>query len=382
MHREDFLHFDYLRTFAVLLVLLHHAILAYTTFAFLNPLNPIATFSPIVDGVKWINFDRIVGFNDTFFMPLLFFISGLFVWHSLKRRGVRKFLLNRCIRLGIPFVIGVLLPIPLAFYPTVLEIGLVYGGSQSFGSFWLNLAQNGFGTAGPLWFVWLLLIFDCLAAFFYLVVHRVGRSKRGAISVLDSSLHFAWALIGLSFAAYLPVAGAFGAEQWLGIGPFQMQISRVFLYLLYFAAGVAIGARGLERGAFRTDGPFAKRWWAWLPAGVIAYVGLTLACDSAKSGDVLIGYAFTIACALLVLGITSVFLRFVKQRVQIIDNLSRNAYGIYIIHYAAVTWIQYALLETGLPAILKGSIVFLVALAFSWGSVAVIRRIRAVARVI
>ena len=75
--------FDYLRSFGVLLVLLHHAALAYVTFGLLNPQDPTATFSPIVDSAKWAGFDLIVLLNDTFFMPLLFFVSGLFVWRSL-----------------------------------------------------------------------------------------------------------------------------------------------------------------------------------------------------------------------------------------------------------------------------------------------------------
>ena len=62
--------FDYLRSFGVLLVLLHHTVLAYVTFGFLNPADPMMTFSPIVDGAKWAGFDRIALVNDTFFMPL------------------------------------------------------------------------------------------------------------------------------------------------------------------------------------------------------------------------------------------------------------------------------------------------------------------------
>ena len=50
----------------------------------------------------------------------------------------------------------------------------------------------------------------------------------------------------------------------------RVQILRLFLYLVYFAAGVVIGARGLERSAFRADGPFAKRWWAWMLAGLFS----------------------------------------------------------------------------------------------------------------
>jgi len=44
--------------------------------------------------------------------------------------------------------------------------------------------------------------------------------------------------------------------------------------------------------------------------------------------------------------------------------------------------LQYALLKTTLPAIAEGSLAFLGAAALSWGVVAAIRRIPAVARVI
>lgn len=112
--------FDYLRAFVILLVLAHHSVIAYSRFAFLNPENPIATWSPVVDSQRWIGFDVLVGLNDTFFMSLLFFISGLFVWPSLARKGARKYLVDRLKRLGLPFTVAVPLLIPLAFYPAQL----------------------------------------------------------------------------------------------------------------------------------------------------------------------------------------------------------------------------------------------------------------------
>jgi peptidoglycan/LPS O-acetylase OafA/YrhL len=374
--------FDYLRSLGVLLVLLHHALLAYVTFGFLNPENPTETFSPIVDSAKWAGFDVIVLLNDTFFMPLLFFVSGLFVWRSLAQKGVASFLLGRLTRLGIPFLIGVVVLTPVAFYPTVLEINLVYGVNQSFGEFWIDFARRGFAPPGPMWFVWLLLAFDCLAALVYSAFRRaIGSLNRRANSVLDNSLLFALLLIGLSLVAYLPMRGAFAPSQWMGIGPFKLEIVRLFLYLLYFGAGVAIGARGLEQGAFRAEGPFAKRWWAWLVAGLLSYIALAGAFVVAPQSPVA-KYILIVEMALLVLSLNSLFLRFFRRRIAVLDSLSANSYGIYVIHYLVVIWLQYAVLRPNLSAIAKAAIVFFGGLAVCWASVAALRRIRTVARIV
>jgi surface polysaccharide O-acyltransferase-like enzyme len=76
------------------------------------------------------------------------------------------------------------------------------------------------------------------------------------------------------------------------------------------------------------------------------------------------------------------FVRFAKTRNRVLDSLRDNAYGVYLVHYALVSWLQYALLKTALPAIAKGSAVFLGTLVLSWSATAALRRIPAVARVI
>ena len=69
---------DRARTFITLLVVLHHSVVNYTFFG-----NG--------DRMRWLGFDLIVLFNDSFFMACMFFISGLFVRDSLARRGPGKF---------------------------------------------------------------------------------------------------------------------------------------------------------------------------------------------------------------------------------------------------------------------------------------------------
>lgn len=374
--------FDYLRSFGVLLVLLHHAVLAYVTFGVLNPYDFMQTFSPVVDGAKWVGFDRIALLNDTFFMPLLFFVSGLFVWTSLQRRGVLGFLYTRFLRLGLPFVVGLLVIIPVAFYPTVLENGLVYGVSKGFGTFWLDYVKAGFNPPGPFWFVWLLLAFDLLVAIWYAFLRRTGlKSTRTSSPLLDNPLLFAAALIGLSFAAYLPMRLAFAPGQWGGPGPFRLEVVRAFVYLLYFGMGIAVGARGLAKSAFRSDGPLVTYWWAWLLAGAGSYGALTWIYSSAPTSP-WGKYVFLVEMGLVILGLTALFLKVFRKPIRILDSLSRNSYGMYLIHYLVIIWLQYAVLRTSMAVGWKFAIVFCGGIALCWGATAALRRIPGVRKVI
>ena len=92
--------------------------------------------------------------------------------------------------------------------------------------------------------------------------------------------------------------------------------------------------------------------------------------------------AFVVCCWTTVFGMIGLFLRYAKRGVGIFDSLSENSYGIYVVHYFFVTWLQYLLLGSTLHPIVKGIVVFLSTLILSWGLVAVIRRIPGVAKVI
>src|SRR4029079_14816565 len=80
---------DRARTFITLLVVLHHSVVNYTHFG-------------SGDKARWLGFDLVVLFNDSFFMACMFLISGLFVHQSLTNRGPSNFVANRAWRLGIP----------------------------------------------------------------------------------------------------------------------------------------------------------------------------------------------------------------------------------------------------------------------------------------
>lgn len=376
---------DYLRTFVIILVLFVHSALAYTTSAFINSENPIASSNPIVNEQRWIGFDLIVALNETFSMPLLFFVSGIFVCQSLARKGARKYVGDRLKRLGLPFILGVLFLIPLAYYPALLEVGLINEKDTSYGVFWFGMARSGFGTAGPLWFLWLLLVFNCLSTLMYRADSLLGGFIRSRLNIiLSRPVLFFGVLLGISIIVYLPMAIIFGPLRWIGIGPFNAQAGRILLYLVYFLSGTAVGAIGIDRCVFRTDGALAKHWWSWVAVGLMSFTVFIfmVVVVTPMERTIVSEIAFVICCWAMVFGMTGLFFRYAKRRIRIFCSLSDNSYGIYIVHWVFVTWLQYLLLGIGIAPILKGIVVFVGTLVLSWALVAAIRSIPVVAKVV
>ena len=381
---------NYLRAFITLLVLAHHAVLAYHPFApppgaaLDGPARWWEAF-PVVDSRRWSGFAVFTGFNDIFFMALMFFLSGLFVWKSLQGKGSGNFLRDRGLRLGLPFVVAAAVVAPLAYYPAYLQTGA--GGIAGFWQQWRSL---GNWPAGPAWFVWVLLAFDVLAAVLFVMWPKWGDALGRHTSGADRRpIVFFGLLVAASAAAYLPLALAFNAFSWSSFGPFTFQTSRPLLYLVYFLLGAGVGACGLDRGLLAPDGKLARRWPLWSVVALLAFVLasgvyiLAMTTHLGSRGWELAGdFAFVLSCAASSFAFMALFVRFAKTRSKIWDSLSANAYGMYLIHYAFVSWLQYALLKVALPGIAKGSIVFLAAVLLSWGATAALRRIPGVARVI
>src|ERR1700728_2714477 len=106
--RRD-LSIDYLRTTLTLMVIAHHSSLAYTTFAYFDTEHIFQSTAPVVDSSRWIFLNYAENFNDVFFMSLMFFVSGLFVYPALRRHGVFRFMRGRLRRLGIPFAFALVI---------------------------------------------------------------------------------------------------------------------------------------------------------------------------------------------------------------------------------------------------------------------------------
>jgi peptidoglycan/LPS O-acetylase OafA/YrhL len=379
--------FDYLRAFIVLLVLVHHSVLAYAVMWPAQPRTFTIPPAPLVDVQRWAGFDALAVFNDSFFMALLFLLSGLFAWPSLERKGARKFLRDRLLRLGVPFVVAIGILMPLAYYPAYAVTG-ADPGFRAYARAWLSL---GFWPSGPAWFIWLLLVFDAITAGLYGLLRRRLAAKAEAPR---SPSIFAGLLFVVSVLVYVPMELAFGADYWFAIGAFSFQPSRLLLYATWFLAGLRLGAFGLESGPLARKAGLTRRWLIWLLAGLGAYVLrlaviVTLLLPVAQTHRplplglrLLSDVTVVLCCVAISFAFIALFRRFAVARRPVFDSLSASSYGMYLVHYPVVVWLQFALLTVVLGPIAKGVIVSVGAIALSWGIVVLLRRVRVIARVL
>lgn len=364
--------FDYLRAFVIFLVALHHAVMAYCTGGHAaHGGDYTKATAPVVDSAQWDGFNLMVMGNDSFFMPLMFLLAGLFVRPSLARKGLRCYLADRALRLGVPLLVGIVTVVPLSYYASYLQSG----GTGSFTAFWTRMVTVGPWPSGPLWFVGALLVFDAATA---LILSRepVRLSVRRLLAALDCRPVALWFVAFLAGAAlvFLPALAILGPSLWLTAGPFGIQASRIGLYGFFFVAGVIVGANRLAI-------LFEDRWRRWLLLAALATT-LFFALHRAALPAVVDGTAMLLFCVTMAVGLLALAIHVGRRRSVVGDSLGANAYGIYLLHYPIVLWIQYELLSVPLGPVAKGLLVLASGFAASWLAASLLRRVPGVARIV
>ena len=193
----------------------------------------------------------------------------------------------------------------------------------------------------------------------------------------------AWTVV--CAAAYVPLALLFTPWSWTNEGPIAVQLCRPLLYAAYYCAGLGVGTVGLGKGMLRADSVLASKWAVWMAAAVgslALWMGLTaLSLPLDRPAPLLLQLAtdasFALAGACGLLFVLALGLRFgTARRWPILNKLSDHALGLYVLHYAPVVWLQYALLGLACPALLKAGIVFGGATALCLAALAAARSLR------
>ena len=382
-----YLYLDYLRGVIVALVVLDHSLQAYA------PHFAKYWFLPDVD--RNIIFDVFHMFNNSFIMPILFFISGVFLIPSLDRRGVWSFTKERFLRLGVPFIVGIPLLAPIVSYAAVLaEEG---ANAPHYTEFWVQSMTAESVQVGIFWFLYYLM----LMIFIFTVIHKLFPFLTRLIVRWVSWMAYkpivGFVLVCFISAVFLGVSDLkWGAPWFIGWGRvFHVQASRFMLLSFYFLVGVGLGG-----GQILEDknlwARLASQWntlvIATLAVGVF-YIGYTLLnleegvynmdfrlflrAGGFSNQDVPIPYASMmpvltrttlhgIFCALQTLMFLAIFYRFFNRDNETLSSLSRCSYGIYLTHECFVVWLHYFMYGNELPVVIKFIVTAVISLSVSW----------------
>jgi hypothetical protein len=319
----------------------------------------------------------------------MFFISGLFVRDSLARRGSANFLSDRARRLGIPYLVSIFVLMPMAYFR------YQFPGATDFNffHFWWHMVTIGPWSSGSAWFLWVLLALDAIAAVLWAAAPRAIEALGQRVHALHGRPMIAFAaFLAFSIIVYLPLHLKFGDASWFMPGhyPFPIQTSRILLYAGYFFVGVGVGAAGLRGGSLAEKGEVAKRWMVWLAFALgfygaillLVYVHHNWVADFRSPPlwwHTAYGLSFAMFCASMTFTIPAVFLRLGRSQLRLLDKMQPSAYGIYLLHFIPLIWIQFLLYDPAFPAFVKFAIVFAGTLSISWGLTVLLRRIPAVA---
>jgi hypothetical protein len=317
--------------------------------------------------------------NQSFFMGMFFLLSGYFTPGSLQRKGLRRFLLDRGVRLGVP-----LLVFGLVLGPMAVAFGRIPKDQSVFTS-WGNLLASGTFVLGPLWFAWALLLFAIAWVLWSRTSLRTALPTSGTQSPMPNGL--TWLL-----SAVLVGLVALGIRQLVPVGQnvFGLQLGYFASYVFLFFLGCRASAgRWLERVS-----PEQARCWGFASLVTIPLLPLGAVLSGAIEGkSVDFNGGLSAASVLYALwepfvawGIIAVLLVQFRLRFNVPSprwkRWGEEAYGAFVIHAPVVVALSVLLAPLPLSSLLKFLLVGALGTALSFLLSRTLRALPGVTRVL
>jgi len=331
---------DNLRTFIIFLVVWFHAGWVYES-------SGVLSWAWIVNDPSKNNVAGLLNLIlDIFMMPVMFFISGYFSPLSLKRKTGRSFLISRFRRLMVPWILAVLILLPL------YKVIYLYSRDLPQQGLWSYFHFNGGSliNQGWLWFLPVLFLFDM----FYLVLSKIN------LPVRNIGLKTAVPTVFLIGFAYSFVMSWYGLYGWTKTILLDFQNERILIYLMAFLVGTLC----CKLDIFDRKPAGKKLYYLlcgtiWIPMNVYILFLLNMIF---KPGQYIISGATDIAITWLGLHLSllgmmyiviNTFRYFINQGGKFMTWLNKCSFGVYIVHFIAMGAAGTVLLHSAMPSLVK-----------------------------
>ena len=317
-------------------------------------------------------------FCNTFFMCMLFLISGYFVPRSVHKKGIARYLKDRLLRIGVPFLVGLLL-----INNASVLLGRLSPSSPLAELSWNTLPLN---SIGALWFLVVLFVFDLL--------YCTWVSLRGNRFTVDNSVSTpqmrSW-IISAVVLGILEVVmlnqkdlwGALSRSQLNGLGAQGMHI---FTYaFLFFLGCKASFHQWLER----LDSHLVVRWFRFSLALALSFlaIALVLTFNGSMSSEygklVLLGALLNPFIGWGIIAYLLLWFQHNEHRCgQWLATAGVDSFGAYVIHSLVLVIVLTTIGFIGLNHWIVALATSALGISISFGISHQLRRIPFVARVI
>lgn len=301
----------------------------------------------------WIVFDLstnpisgiIIFIIEILVMPTIFFVSGFFAPLSLKNRSGWVFIKSRFKRLIIPWIFAVFTLIPIYKVLFLYSRNLPQENWTTYFHF-----SNGMINQSWLWFLPVLFLLDVLYFLFSKIPVKPAKISLKKVVVLAS-------LIGL---IYLFLMDILGGQGWTKTMVIDFQNEKLLLYFMIFLVGsLCFQKKTFETKETKIKALILVTGVVWIPVYLYVYF-LRFAMKNlfkyrfSETADALL---LQLALLLSMLGLMylliNTFRYFLNRQGKIGKELTKNSYGVYIIHTVVLGGIALTLLDLQIPSILK-----------------------------
>lgn len=373
MRREHFV--DYIRVALTILVIIHHTAIGYGASGGWCYITP-----ETISGWPQLALSVMLTINQAFFMSLFFFISAYFMPGSYDRKGFGSFIKNRFVRLGIPLVIYCTLVNPTLLYFIDMHRGFNPGSLVQY----IINSNIRYPNTSHLWFVFSLLVFETLYAFY-----RKFLKPKLRFTISDSvptNRQIILFVASMAVIAFLVrVVYPIGGKNFIGL-----QFGFFTLYTAFYLLGIVARRKNwLEKMSVKT----ATSWFilAVMVIPVVIFAWLSIIRESALMNEFIGGFHIrslvlttweAIVCTGFCLFFLLVSRKYLNRENRWVAVLSANSYSAYIIHPILVVVTTILLEPVSAPPFAKFVAVCLLAPVLCFGFSYLLRLIPGINKVL
>jgi len=365
---------DNLRIVLTALVIVHHSAIAYGASGGWCYIS-----SDTIKGWTQLLFSAFLSINQAFFMSLFFFISAYFTPDSFDKKGLKKFLTDRLIRLGIPLFIYSILINPCLSYFIILHQNNV--GSSLFDYIISYNIINP--NTSHLWFILALLIFESFYALFRIVF---ASEKIRITNELPSQFNIlVFILITGLLAFLLRLVYPIGGKNIIGL-----QLGYFVLYIAMYLKGInANRKKWLDKLTIISYQKWVVFAFIIIPLIVFAWIDVTkhpgqiaYYIGGFNWKALFLSYWEAIVCVGLTVFFLSNFKKYINNSNVVTKNMSADSYAVYIIHPLIIVGMTILFEIIILKPVFKLVIVAILSIFFSFIFAHAIRLIPGIKRII